>query len=72
VRGELAANIFMHNVVTPEGHIETLRPEQEPGAAIDLLVLEDLVVGLVACPQDLSPCNDFDPTSMAMRVWSPT
>lgn len=71
VRGELAANIFMHNVVTPQGRIETLRPEQEAGAAIDLLVLEDLVAGLVACPQDLSPCNDFNPTSMALRVWRP-
>ncbi|MCD6727762.1 MAG: urea carboxylase-associated family protein [Solirubrobacteraceae bacterium] len=71
IRGELAANIFMHNVVTAEGRIETRRPEQVAGAAIDMLVLEDLVVGLVACPQDLSPCNDFDPTSMALRVWRP-
>lgn len=71
VRGELAANVFMHNVITPDGRIETLRPEQPAGAAIDLLVLADLVVGLVACPQDLSPCNDFDPTSMALRVWRP-
>ena len=72
VRGELAANIFMHNVVTPQGLIETLRPEHEAGAALDLLVLEPLVVGLAACPQDLSPCNDFNPTSMALRVWRPT
>ena len=66
---ELAANIFMNNVVTPEGRIETFAPTHGAESAIDLEVLEDLVVGLVACPQDLSPCNNFDPTDMAIRVW---
>ncbi len=69
LHGELAANIFMNNVVTPEGRIETFAPTHGAESAIDLEVLEDLVVGLVACPQDLSPCNNFDPTDMAIRVW---
>lgn len=69
IRGELAANIFMNNVVTPDGRIETHAPPHPAGSAIDLLVLEELVVGLVACPQDLSACNDFDPTDMAIRIW---
>jgi hypothetical protein len=25
---------------------------------------------LSACPQDLTPCNDFNPTSMMLRVRS--
>ena len=67
-RGELAANIFMNNVLTQDGRVETHAPEHEAGASLELLVLEDLVVGLSACPQDLTPCNDFNPTSMALRV----
>ena len=38
----------------------------EPGG---VEVLEDLVVALSACPQDLSPCNAFNPGPMAMRIW---
>jgi uncharacterized protein YcgI (DUF1989 family) len=68
-RGELAANVFMNNVLTADGRIETRAPEHGAGAGLELLVLEDLVVGLSACPQDLTPCNDFDPTPMALRVW---
>jgi uncharacterized protein YcgI (DUF1989 family) len=69
LRGELAANVFMNNVLTQDGGIETRAPEHGAGACLELLVLEDLVVGLSACPQDLTPCNDFNPTSMALRVW---
>jgi uncharacterized protein YcgI (DUF1989 family) len=68
-RGEWAANVFMNNVLTEDGRIETHAPEHGAGASIELLVLEDLVVGLSACPQDLTPCNDFRPTPMALRVW---
>jgi uncharacterized protein YcgI (DUF1989 family) len=68
-RGELAANVFMNNVITDEGRIETRAPEHGAGASLELLALEDLVVGLSACPQDLTPCNDFNPTSMALRAW---
>jgi uncharacterized protein YcgI (DUF1989 family) len=67
-RGELAANLFMNNVLTDDGRIETHAPSHEAGATLELLALEDLVVGLSACPQDLTPCNDFNPTPMALRV----
>ena len=54
-----------------DGRIVTYEPEHGAGASIDLDVLEDLVVALSACPQDLSPCNAYDPTPMAIRVWEP-
>lgn len=66
--GESAWNVFMNNK-HEGGRIVTHEPEHGAGASIDLDVLEDLVVALSACPQDLSPCNAFDPTSMAMRIW---
>ena len=66
--GESAWNVFMNNR-HEDGRIVTYEPEHGAGAAIDLEVLEDVVVALSACPQDLSPCNAYDPTSMAMRIW---
>lgn len=69
--GEAAWNVFMNNK-HEDGRIVTYEPEHGAGASIDLEVLEDLVVALSACPQDLSPCNAYNPTSMAIRVWDPT
>lgn len=71
LRGELAWNVFMHNRLE-DGRIVTHEPRHGPASAIDLLALDDLVVCLAACPQDLSPCNAFNPTSMALRVWAAT
>ncbi len=68
LRGETCWNVFM-NIRHEEGRIVTHEPEHGAGAAIDLAILEDLVVALSACPQDLNPCNAFNPTPMAIRVW---
>lgn len=70
VRGETAWNVFMNNR-HEDGRIVTYEPPHQAGATIDLAVLDDLLVVLSACPQDLSPCNAYDPTSMALRVWEP-
>ena len=70
VRGETAWNVFMNNR-HEEGRIVTYEPPHAAGSAIDLAVLDDLLVVLSACPQDLSPCNAYEPTSMALRVWDP-
>jgi uncharacterized protein YcgI (DUF1989 family) len=69
VAGETAWNVFMNNR-HEDGRIVTYAPEHGAGSLIELEVLEDLVVTLSACPQDLSPCNAFDPTSMALRVFA--
>lgn len=68
VRGETAWNVFMNNR-HEDGRIVTYEPPHQAGAAIDLEVLDDLLVVLSACPQDLSPCNAYAPTSMALRIW---
>lgn len=68
LRGEQAWNVFMHNRVTPDGAVVTDRAEHPAGSTITLLAHHDLVVLLSACPQDLTPCNDFNPTSMLLRV----
>ena len=68
LHGETAWNVFMHNQVTDDGDVVTDPAAHEAGATMTLLAHEDLVVLLSACPQDLTPCNDFNPTSMLMRV----
>lgn len=70
-RGELAWNVFMNNVIGPDGSVTTEEPSQGAGAYIELEVLADLGVVLSACPQDLTPCNAFRPTEMAVRVYEP-
>jgi uncharacterized protein YcgI (DUF1989 family) len=64
----MAWNVFMHNRVDADGAIVTERPLQEAGASIRLRAERDLVVLVSACPQDLTPTNDFDPTSLRLRV----
>lgn len=68
VRGENAWNVFMHNRVTEDGEVVTDPAAQPAGSLIRLRAERDLVVLVSACPQDLSPCNDFDPTPMALVV----
>lgn len=68
VRGENAWNVFMHNRVTETGEVVTDPAVHPAGSTITLRAERDLVVLVSACPQDLSPCNNFDPTSMALLV----
>lgn len=68
LHGELAWNVFMHNRVTPEGKVVTDPASHPAGSKIVLRAELDVVVLLSACPQDLSPCNNFNPTSMKLVV----
>ena len=67
LRGEQCWNVFMNNR-HEGGRIVTHEPPHEAGSTISMEVHEDLLVALSACPQDLSPCNAYDPTPMALRV----
>lgn len=63
-----ALNVFMNNKVMEDGSIVTEEPINKPGDYILFEVLEDLVVAISACPQDLSPCNAFNPTEMKIEI----
>lgn len=71
VQGEQAWNVFMHNRVTPEGAVVTDPAVHAAGATITLRAEMDVVVLLSACPQDLTPCNAFNPTPLRMVVRNP-
>jgi uncharacterized protein len=66
IRGEQAWNVFMHNRVTPEGRVVTDPAAHPVGATITLRAEMDVVALLSACPQDLTPCKDFNPTPMKL------
>ncbi|WP_419918052.1 DUF1989 domain-containing protein [Candidatus Poriferisocius sp.] len=68
LHGEQAWNVFMHNRVIENGAVVTDPAAHGAGATISLEAHFDLVVLLSACPQDLTPCNNFDCTPMLMRV----
>lgn len=69
VRGETAWNIFMKTEIGEQGEVRYLAPTHGPGSHIILDVLEDLVIGLSACPQDQTPTNGFNCTEMLARIW---
>jgi uncharacterized protein YcgI (DUF1989 family) len=68
LHGENAWNVFMHNRVTPEGKVVTDPADHPAGSTITLRAEADAVVLLSACPQDLTPCDAFNPTSMKLVV----
>ncbi len=70
-RGELAWNVFMHNTITPDGSVVTEEPRHGSGDHIELEALEDLGVVVSSCPQDLTPCNGWRITPVALRVFTP-
>ena len=68
IDGENCWNVFMNNTVV-DGRIVTDEPPHPAGSTISLEILEDLVVALSACPQDISAVNAYNPTPMALRVF---
>jgi len=68
IHGEQAWNVFMNNRVTPEGKVVTDPATHPAKATITLRAEMEVVALLSACPQDLTPCNAFDPTSMKLVV----
>lgn len=68
IHGEMAWNVFMHNRVDENLKVVTDPAAHEAGATITLKAHRDLVAILSSCPQDLTPCNDFNPTPMLLRV----
>lgn len=64
-------NVFMNEVVNPDGSTEVLEPISKPGDHIDLRILEDCIVALSACPQDLTPCNGWRITDLRVEITAP-
>jgi hypothetical protein len=61
-------NVFMNQVVHEDGTTEVLEPLSRPGDRVDVRLLEDCLVALSACPQDLTPCNGWEITDLRIEI----
>jgi uncharacterized protein YcgI (DUF1989 family) len=60
-------NLFQNSTVHADGAIETLVPTSRAGDLVSLMATMDTLLAVAACPQDLSPCNGWEPTPIALR-----
>ena len=56
-----AFNIFMNVQFAPDGKLSVLPPTSQAGDYVDLLALEDLIVGMTACSAEDSNGGSFKP-----------
>jgi uncharacterized protein YcgI (DUF1989 family) len=62
-------NFFQNAPIHADRSFANELPLSKPGDALRLKVLMDSIFALSACPQDLNPCNSFNPTPVRLRVW---
>ena len=63
-------NVFMHTSIGPRGELICLEPTSKAADFVDLEATMDCLVGLSACPQDLTPCNAGRPTPLKVQIWT--
>jgi uncharacterized protein YcgI (DUF1989 family) len=61
-------NVFMNQVIHDDGTTEVREPVSRSGDHLDVRLLEDCVVALSACPQDLTPCNGWRITDLRVEI----
>ena len=61
-------NVFMNQVIHEDGTLEVREPISRPGDYLRLRLLEDCIVALSACPQDLTPCNGWKITDLKIEI----
>jgi uncharacterized protein len=61
-------NLFQNAPINPDRTFGNEIPPGKPGDKIVLQVLMDAIVGISACPQDLNPCNGFNPSPILART----
>ena len=63
-------NVFMNWRVEPDGTYVYDSPISKAGDYIDLRAEMGLLVGISNCPQELNPCNGFNPTPLKVVVYA--
>lgn len=62
-------NLFQNTNWNDEGQIETGTSTAEAGGYVLLQALADLIVAVSACPSDLTPGNNYNPTDLMLEVY---
>jgi uncharacterized protein YcgI (DUF1989 family) len=61
-------NVFMNVAVAADGCLSIELPRSKPADAVTLRAERACIVAVSACPADLSPCNGWNPTGIAVEV----
>jgi uncharacterized protein YcgI (DUF1989 family) len=61
-------NLFMNVPVDDGGSLRWEPPQTSPGDSVTLSAAMDLILVVSACPQDIVPVNDHNPTSLAVEL----
>lgn len=61
-------NFFQNAPIHADRSFGNQPPLSKPGDRLVLSVLMESLFALSACPQDLNPCNSFNPTPIRLRV----
>lgn len=61
-------NLFMNIPVHPDGSLGWESARSAPGDSVTMRVEMDSVVVVSACPQDIVPINDRNPTRLAIEI----
>ncbi len=61
-------NAFMNVPCAPDGTLHIEVPLSRAGDYVDLQANIDCIVAVAACPADLSPCNGWNPTLIAVEL----
>jgi urea carboxylase-associated protein 1 len=67
----MSFNLFMNAPVQPDGSFAIVEPRSSSGDYIDIRADMDVIVCFSNCPQDLNPCNGFNPTALHIVVYEP-
>jgi uncharacterized protein YcgI (DUF1989 family) len=62
---------FMKVVQYDDGRYEIEEPDSRAGDYLDLRADMDVFVAISNCPQELNPCNGFNPTPLKVIVYQP-
>lgn len=63
-------NWFMNVAIKQRGELEIREPLSEKNDYVALKALQDIVVAVSACPQDLTPTNGMKPTDIMVRIYA--
>ena len=64
-----AYSVFMNVEITKEGEPIVKTPLSEKGDYIDMVAEMDCLVAISACPADKSPCNDYKPKPLKIKIF---
>jgi uncharacterized protein YcgI (DUF1989 family) len=63
-----AINIFLNQRIDPDFTFHLEEPLSKPGDSATFECLLNAIVAISACPEDMTPCNGFQPTDMLVRI----